>query len=121
MLAEALDAKRLDILHETFPTMRRVAVLSGRPTIRLARDETAWLLFLWRDDLETQLTICYGPSPNNQKKRTHAVDRPLIGAVICVAKMGVDTYSRLPACQGWCRGKGLHFTLRQDGFARAPS
>ena len=31
MLAEALDAKRLDILHETFPTMRRVAVLSGRP------------------------------------------------------------------------------------------
>jgi len=31
MVAEFLDAKRLDILAETLPTMRRVAVLAGRP------------------------------------------------------------------------------------------
>ena len=41
MLAEALDAKRLDILHETFPTMRRVAVLSGRPPRNERRSSTA--------------------------------------------------------------------------------
>src|SRR3954453_15815746 len=39
MLADALDAKRLDILHETFPTMRRVAVLSGRPPRNEASSE----------------------------------------------------------------------------------
>jgi putative ABC transport system substrate-binding protein len=62
MLAEALDAKRLNILSESLPQVRKVAVLAGRPP---RHDANVKAMQLMAQTLGLALTVVEADSPSD--------------------------------------------------------